>query len=149
VVERAISTLVETATDQAARLGGSVFEHASGLAEEVVHTKLGRRARRQARRRSHQAKRAAERAAELTAARAERLVRKRRPAKARRRVPTTLLAVSAIGAIAAIVVVVRKRAHGPNGIDVAPDAFGAAVEAERDVLSGDGHPARPVATPGA
>ncbi|MDQ1521750.1 MAG: hypothetical protein QOI55_2823 [Actinomycetota bacterium] len=125
---RAISTLVDTAAEHASELAleavQKATEAASTLSPPVIALNpLSRRARRRA----------------------------RRHARGTRRWP--LVAVFGVGAIVAVVVITRRRqasqydaANGP-----APDAFGAAVEAEQHAMShGDGHHHNhPVATPGA
>jgi hypothetical protein len=154
-VERAISTLVDTAAEQArqaakqagtqtAKLGGSVREHATDLASETV------------RRAGEVAEALSPSAIPVAAVKAK----ARRGKAAKRRTPTAsgsgggrrvlLMLLVAVGAGAVVAIVVRRRRASSDATSAspAPDAFGAAVEAEHDAMSGNGS-RRPVATPGA
>jgi hypothetical protein len=137
-----MSTLVDTAAeqarharDQATDLAHETAKRASGATDKLVDL--------------------AEVAVPVVAARAaargrkaRRAARAKRRPTARRRPPIVPLLV--IGAVITTVVVVRRRARRRFDISPAPDAFGAAVEAEREVSRArDFAGARPVATPGA
>jgi hypothetical protein len=154
-VERAIGTLVDTATEQArhaaktagaqtAKLSESVREHATDLASETV------------RRAGDVAEALSPSALPVAAVKAK--VRRRGKGGTRRgrgsrssgggRRMLVLLLVT-VGAGAVVALVARRRgSSGTPSASPAPDAFGAAVEAERDAMSGNGAQ-RPVATPGA
>jgi hypothetical protein len=157
-VERAIGTLVDTATEQArhaaktagaqtAKLSESVREHATDLAGETV-----RRAGEVAEALSPSALPVAAVTAKVRRGGKGGARRGRRSGSSGsgggRRVLVLLLV--AVGAGAVVALVARRRRGGAGGPSAspAPDAFGAAVEAERDVMSGNGAQ-RPVATPGA
>lgn len=155
-MERAIGTLVDTATEQArqaaktagsqtAKLSESVREHATDLASETV------------RRAGEVAEALSPSALPVAAVKAK--VRRRGKGGTRRgrtsgssgggrRVLILLLVAVGAGAVVALVARRRRGSSGTPSASPAPDAFGAAVEAERDVMSGNGAQ-RPVATPGA
>jgi hypothetical protein len=143
-VKRGISTLVDAATERAEQAASTASDIAAPLAQESV------------KRVTHVAKEIAPVALPIVAKQAKKARRSRRAKHRDRRAEQhssgggrmKLFVVLGLGTIvAAVVVVRRRRAAERDAVYATPDAFGAAVEAERNAM-GNGAP-RPVATPGA
>jgi hypothetical protein len=150
-VERAIGMLVDTAAEQArhaarsaveetARFGGSVREHAGDLAGEA-----SRRAGNVAETLSPSAIPVA--ALKASARRRQRRQRRQRRRNQRSGPPLALIVIGALIGVAVIAVIVRRRTRAQAGAGPAPDAFGTAVDLEREAAN-DGQVQRPVTTPG-
>jgi hypothetical protein len=145
-VKRGISTLVDAATDRAEQAASAASDIASPIAEETA---------KRVERVAHVAMEIAPVALPIVAKQAKKAKRSRKAKRRARRAETRsgagrmkLFVVLALGTAAvAFVVLRRRRAAQHDAVYETPDAFGAAVEAERDAMGNGAH--RPVATPGA
>ena len=148
---RGISTLVEKATEQAQQVAHDAAEALpTALPIETVRV-TAKKARKQAEKTAkHAAKKAGKQAAKQVARQQRKHGRRSRRGAASGGVARRgLIVMVAVGAIAGVVMIVRRRAQCQRTADLsgAPDAFGAAVEAERHAFGNGAQ--RPVATPGA
>jgi hypothetical protein len=146
-VKRGISTLVDAATERAEHAASTATDVASPIAEETV------------KRVAQVAKEIAPIALPIVAKQAKQAKRSRKAKRRDRRAEsrsgggrTKLFVVLGLGTAAVVFVVLRRRRGAMRGamrdaVYDTPDAFGAAVEAERDAMGNGAH--RPVATPGA
>jgi hypothetical protein len=147
-----MSTLVDKAAEQAQQVAhGAAEVLPAALPIETVRL-TAKKARKQAKKAAKKAaKQAAKTAAKQVAKQQQRRRRRQRsPRRSGGGLPTrAIFVIAGVGAIVGVVMIVRRRAATQRDADLAgtPDAFGAAVAAERSAM-GNGAP-RPIATPGA